>query len=80
MPTSSSLMRRVPLFPALRAVIGANLPDNAFRGYFLQPIGVGFSYAENGQTIERAETAAVDVQAFIAIFFETFQEFKGQFL
>jgi len=28
--------------------------------------------------VGRAEQAAVDVQAFIAIFFETFKEFKGR--
>jgi hypothetical protein len=43
-----------------------------------EPIGVGFSYAENGQVVGRAEQAALDVQAFIAIFIETFKEFKGR--
>lgn len=43
-----------------------------------EPIGVGFSYAENGQVVGRAEQAALDVQAFIAIFIESFSEFKGR--
>lgn len=39
--------------------------------FFLdEPIGVGFSYAEHGQIVGRAEDAALDVQAFIAIFIE----------
>lgn len=43
-----------------------------------EPIGVGFSYAENGQVVGRTEQAALDVQAFIAIFIETFKEFKNR--
>jgi carboxypeptidase C (cathepsin A) len=35
-------------------------------------IGVGFSYAEHGETIETTETAAKNVHAFVSIFFETF--------
>lgn len=47
--------------------------------FFLdEPIGVGYSYAEHGQVVGRAEAAALDVQAFVAIFIETFKEFKGR--
>ncbi|ODO01955.1 cathepsin A (carboxypeptidase C) [Cryptococcus wingfieldii CBS 7118] len=47
--------------------------------FFLdEPIGVGFSHAENGQTVGTTEEAAIDVQAFVTIFFETFKEFEGR--
>lgn len=47
--------------------------------FFLdEPINVGFSYSKNGQTVGTTEAAALDVQAFISIFFETFSEFKGR--
>ncbi|AFR98075.1 cathepsin A (carboxypeptidase C) [Cryptococcus neoformans C23] len=47
--------------------------------FFLdEPIGVGFSHADNGQTVSTTEEAAIDVQAFISIFFETFKEFEGR--
>ncbi|WVO23595.1 uncharacterized protein IAS62_004950 [Cryptococcus decagattii] len=47
--------------------------------FFLdEPIGVGFSHADNGQTVGTTEEAAIDVQAFISIFFETFKEFEGR--
>ncbi|KAI0643713.1 peptidase S10 serine carboxypeptidase [Trametes meyenii] len=47
--------------------------------FFLdQPVGVGFSYADYGETVETTEDAAKNVHAFLTIFFETFSEFKGR--
>ncbi|EMD41002.1 hypothetical protein CERSUDRAFT_121599 [Gelatoporia subvermispora B] len=47
--------------------------------FFLdQPVGVGFSYADYGETIETTEDAAQNVHAFISIFFETFSQFAGR--
>ncbi|EKM51687.1 uncharacterized protein PHACADRAFT_212318 [Phanerochaete carnosa HHB-10118-sp] len=43
-----------------------------------QPIGVGFSYADHGETVSTTEEAAKDVAAFVAIFFEHFNKFKGR--
>ncbi|KAI0276746.1 serine carboxypeptidase [Russula aff. rugulosa BPL654] len=43
-----------------------------------QPIGVGFSYAEHGQSVSTSEEAARDIAAFVAIFFENFPSFKGR--
>ncbi|KAF9077923.1 serine carboxypeptidase [Rhodocollybia butyracea] len=43
-----------------------------------QPIGVGFSYAEYGETVDTTEEAARDIAAFVAIFFENFIKFKGR--
>ncbi|EEB95125.1 hypothetical protein MPER_05954, partial [Moniliophthora perniciosa FA553] len=42
-----------------------------------QPIGTGFSYADFGETVDTAEAAAIDIAAFLAIFFEHFTKFKG---
>ena len=41
-------------------------------------VGVGFSYADYGETVETTEDAARNVYAFITIFFETFSEFAGR--
>ncbi|KXN81640.1 Carboxypeptidase Y [Leucoagaricus sp. SymC.cos] len=47
--------------------------------FFLdQPVGVGFSYADYGETIETTEAAAKNVHAFITIFFESFPQFSGR--
>ncbi|KAG6916576.1 hypothetical protein DXG01_006347 [Tephrocybe rancida] len=47
--------------------------------FFLdQPAGVGFSYADFGETVETTEEAAKNVHAFITIFFETFKQFAGR--
>ncbi|KAI0786433.1 Alpha/Beta hydrolase protein [Abortiporus biennis] len=47
--------------------------------FFLdQPVGVGFSYADYGETVETTEDAAKNVHAFITIFFETFPQFAGR--
>lgn len=41
-------------------------------------VGVGFSYADFGETIQTTEEAAKNIQAFISIFFETFNQFSGR--
>ncbi|ORX34677.1 Alpha/Beta hydrolase protein [Kockovaella imperatae] len=47
--------------------------------FFLEePLGVGFSEAEHGQTVSTTEEAAIDVQAFVHLFFEHFKEFEGR--
>ncbi|KAL1946614.1 hypothetical protein VTO73DRAFT_14718 [Trametes versicolor] len=47
--------------------------------FFLdQPVGVGFSYADFGETVETTEDAAKNIHAFLTIFFETFSDFKGR--
>ncbi|KAF7975337.1 hypothetical protein HWV62_9779 [Athelia sp. TMB] len=43
-----------------------------------QPVGVGYSYADYGETVSTTEEAAVDIAAFVAIFFEHFTKFKGR--
>ncbi|KAJ6629865.1 Alpha/Beta hydrolase protein [Mycena sp. CBHHK59/15] len=43
-----------------------------------QPIGVGFSYAEYGETVGTTEDAAKDIAAFVAIFFAHFSKFQGR--
>ncbi|KAF5347055.1 hypothetical protein D9758_011617 [Tetrapyrgos nigripes] len=45
-----------------------------------QPIGVGFSYADYGESVSTTEEAAQDIAAFIAIFFEHFTKFRGRAL
>lgn len=43
-------------------------------------VGVGFSYADFGETIETTEDAAKNVYAFISLFFEAFPQFGGRAL
>ncbi|KAG6900567.1 hypothetical protein C0993_008721 [Termitomyces sp. T159_Od127] len=43
-----------------------------------QPIGVGYSYADYGEFVGTSEDAAVDIAAFVVIFFENFSKFKGR--
>ncbi|RDB27312.1 Carboxypeptidase Y [Hypsizygus marmoreus] len=43
-----------------------------------QPIGVGYSYADYGEEVGTTEEAAKDIAAFVAIFFENFNQFKGR--
>lgn len=43
-----------------------------------QPVGVGYSYAEYGETVSTTEEAAVDMAAFVAIFFAHFTTFAGR--
>lgn len=45
---------------------------------FFNSVGVGFSYADHGETIETTEEAAKNIYAFISIFFETFKGFSGR--
>lgn len=53
--------------------------NNEANIFFLdQPVGVGYSYADYGETVETTEDAARNVHAFITIFFETFSEFSGR--
>jgi carboxypeptidase C (cathepsin A) len=41
-------------------------------------VGVGYSYADFGETVETTEEAARNVHAFLTIFFETFKQFAGR--
>lgn len=41
-------------------------------------VGVGYSYADFGETVETTEEAARNVYAFLTIFFETFEQFSGR--
>ncbi|KIY65085.1 serine carboxypeptidase [Cylindrobasidium torrendii FP15055 ss-10] len=43
-----------------------------------QPVGTGWSYADYGETVSTTEEAAVDIAAFVAVFFEHFVKFKGR--
>ncbi|TDL20456.1 alpha/beta-hydrolase [Rickenella mellea] len=52
--------------------------SNANIFFIDQPVGVGFSYADFGETVGTTEEAAKDIAAFVAIFFETFHKFKGR--
>ena len=46
----------------------------------MRSVGVGFSYADYGETVETTEDAAKNVHAFLTIFFETFSQFQGRAL
>ncbi|KAI0069196.1 peptidase S10 serine carboxypeptidase [Artomyces pyxidatus] len=47
--------------------------------FFLdQPVGVGFSYADHGESVGTTEDAAKNIHAFLSIFFEIFDQFKGR--
>ncbi|KAF8599601.1 serine carboxypeptidase [Ceratobasidium sp. AG-I] len=53
--------------------------NNKANLFFLdQVVGVGFSYADYGETVGTTEEAAKNVQAFVTIFFETFSKFRGR--
>ncbi|KAG9007868.1 hypothetical protein FRB94_013924 [Tulasnella sp. JGI-2019a] len=52
--------------------------NNASIFFLDQPVGVGYSYADYGITISRTEEAAKDVYAFIFLFLEHFDTFKGR--
>ncbi|OCH92466.1 serine carboxypeptidase [Obba rivulosa] len=43
-----------------------------------QPVGVGFSYAEYGESVGDSIEAGRDIAVFSAIFFEHFTKFKGR--
>jgi len=52
--------------------------SNASIFFIDQPVGVGFSYADYGETVVSTEEGAKDVAKFVALFFETFSKFKGR--
>ena len=52
--------------------------SNANIFFIDQPVGVGFSYAEHGESVGTTEEAAKDVAAFVAIFFAHFSKFQGR--
>ncbi|KAJ7689701.1 serine carboxypeptidase [Mycena rosella] len=52
--------------------------SNANIFFIDQPIGVGFSFAEYGETVGTTEDAAKDIAAFVAIFFAHFTKFQGR--
>ncbi|KAJ7479723.1 Alpha/Beta hydrolase protein [Mycena latifolia] len=52
--------------------------SNANIFFIDQPIGVGFSYAEYGETVSSTDEAAKDIAAFVAIFFAHFDKFQGR--
>ena len=68
-PISSSSINRTPLITLRLFVL---ILFAVFR------VGVGFSYADFGETVETTEDAAKNVHAFISIFFETFPQFAGR--
>ncbi|KAI0033637.1 serine carboxypeptidase [Vararia minispora EC-137] len=57
---------------------GWNANANIF--FVDQPINVGFSYSEFGESVGTTEAAAQDIAVFIAMFFENFSQFKGRAL
>ncbi|KAI0056758.1 alpha/beta-hydrolase [Artomyces pyxidatus] len=52
--------------------------NNASVFFVDQPVNVGFSYADYGESVSTSEEAALDIAAFLAIFFENFSSFKGR--
>ncbi|KZV77257.1 serine carboxypeptidase [Peniophora sp. CONT] len=47
--------------------------------FFLdQPVGVGFSYADYGESVSTTEEASIDIARFMFLFFENFPQFKGR--
>ncbi|KAJ6589383.1 serine carboxypeptidase [Mycena capillaripes] len=52
--------------------------SNASIMFIDQPINVGFSYAEYGESVSTTEEAAQDIAAFVAIFFAHFTKFQGR--
>ncbi|KAF8317342.1 peptidase S10, serine carboxypeptidase [Clavulina sp. PMI_390] len=55
---------------------GWNANANIF--FLDQPVGVGFSYSDNDLHVRDTPQAARDVEAFVSLFFEVFEEFKGR--
>ena len=54
-----------------------NMNANTF--FLDQPAGVGFSFSQSGQPTHRTtEDAAIDVQAFVTMWFEIFKEYQGR--
>ncbi|KAI1792225.1 serine carboxypeptidase [Ganoderma leucocontextum] len=54
--------------------------DHANIFFVDQPVGVGFSYAEYGESVGTTKEAGDDITAFMSIFFEHFTKFKGRAL
>ncbi|KII89383.1 hypothetical protein PLICRDRAFT_41030 [Plicaturopsis crispa FD-325 SS-3] len=52
--------------------------DRANVLFLEQPVGVGYSYADYGETVTTTEEAAKDVAAFMAIFFESIEGLSGR--
>ncbi|KAG8857858.1 hypothetical protein FRB96_005577 [Tulasnella sp. 330] len=52
--------------------------NNASILFLDQPVGVGFSYADYGISVSTTEAAAEDVYAFLFLFIEHFEAFKGR--
>ena len=52
--------------------------NNANVFFIDQPINVGYSYSQFGETVYTTEEAAVDVAKFVFLFFENFPQFKGR--
>ncbi|KAG6375076.1 Alpha/Beta hydrolase protein [Boletus reticuloceps] len=62
-----------------RSIMNSFLYVHAGQYFFLdQPVGVGYSYADFGETVETTEDAARNAHAFVTIFFETFNQFSGR--
>lgn len=81
---SSSLGLFMELGPCRISSDNATVPHpeswntNANVFFIDQPIGVGFSYADYGETVSTTEEAAKDIAAFVTIWFENFSQFKGR--
>ena len=71
-PTYSSLINRMLYSHNINPVPALSDSSQLLR------VGVGFSYADYGETVETTEDAARNVHAFITIFFETFSDFAGR--
>ncbi|VDC04910.1 unnamed protein product [Peniophora sp. CBMAI 1063] len=52
--------------------------ENAGVFFIDQPMGVGFSYADFGESVSTTEEASIDIARFMFLFFENFPQFKGR--
>lgn len=75
MPTCSSSNNRAGASP--NGCCNA-IPDPSPICFFNNRVNVGWSYADDGATVSTTPDAARDVEAFISIFFDVFDEFKGR--
>lgn len=62
----------------LRSAVRISWPVYTRSLTVIHRVGVGFSYADFGETVETTEDAARNVHAFVSIFFETFSQFSGR--